>query len=33
MSDTPFAEVEVCGWDMGEGDNCLLPLDHDGQHS
>lgn len=23
----------ICGWDMGEGDFCLLPNGHDGPHS
>ena len=26
-------ESEPCGWYMGEGDYCLLPFGHDGQHS
>lgn len=23
----------VCGFDIGEGDTCLLPLGHEGMHS
>ncbi len=23
----------ICGWDMGEGDHCLLEFDHEGPHS
>ena len=29
----PSCDVPSCGFDMGEGDECLLPRDHVGPHS